>query len=197
MVSEDNVPATPPVATNGGAVTRVLATIGTVALVLVAGASVFQFVSAPAQECLAQGQSRVVCAAGAIGLVDLAALGEKDRRIEALTAEVTAKTAAATDLEKQAGDLDVRVKELEGALAGARTAAAEADRLRGEIARRDARIAELEKASAIKRAEPIPVPAARPAAPGAQPAARPPAPPAPAAQPPAPGAPVMLRPPKP
>ena len=199
MVSEDTVPATPPVASNGGGVTRVLATIGAVALFLVVGASVFQFVSGPAQDCLAQGQSRVVCAAGSLGLVDLAALSEKDRRIEALAAEVTAKTAAAADAEKRAGDLDTRVKDLEGALAGAKAATAEADRLRGEIARRDARIAEREKAAAAKRPEPIPVPTARPAAPAAQPAARPPtaAAPATSAQPPAAGAPVMLRPPKP
>lgn len=196
MVAEEIDSIAPAVASNGGVVTRVLATIGAVALFLVAGAAVFQFVSAPAQECLAQGQSRMVCAAGAIGLVDLGALSEKDRRIETLAAEVTAKTAAATDLEKRAGDLDGRVKELESALAGAKATAAEADRLRGEIARRDARIAELEKAAA-KRPEAIPMPAARPAAPAAQPAVRPPAAVAPATQPPAAGAPVVLRPPKP
>lgn len=196
MVAEEIDSIAPAVASNGGVVTRVLATIGAVALFLVAGAAVFQFVSAPAQECLAQGQSRMVCAAGAIGLVDLGALSEKDRRIETLAAEVTAKTTAATDLEKRAGDLDGRVKELESALAGAKATAAEADRLRGEIARRDARIAELEKAAA-KRPEAIPMPAARPAAPAAQPAVRPPAAVAPATQPPAAGAPVVLRPPKP
>jgi septal ring factor EnvC (AmiA/AmiB activator) len=163
MVGEESGSAADGAMSEGSVVTRLLAILGAVAALLVAAASVVPFVSAPARECLAQDRPRVICAAGAIGLVDLAALDEKDRRIEGLTTEVAAKTGAVAEAEKRAGDLAGRIKELEGTVAGLQAKSAEADRLRGEIARRDARIAELEKAS--KRPEPIPVPGARPAAP--------------------------------
>ena len=145
----------------------ILAVLGAVAALVVGGASGVSLVSAPAQDCLAQGNPRVVCVAGAIGLVDLAALAEKDRTLDAVKADVAAKAAAGAELEKRIGELEERAKELDAALAWGKAAAAEVERLKGEVARRDTRITELgEKlATATRKPEALPAPTARPAAP--------------------------------
>lgn len=154
--------------TGCGIVSLILAAIGSVAVLVLVGAGVALTASSTGQDCLAAGQSRLVCGAGAIGLVDLAALDEKDKRITTLTDEVAAKATEAGEAVKRAEELAARVTELDTALAGAKTTAAAADQLRGEIAKRDARIAELtEKAAAARKPEVVPVPTARPKTPAA------------------------------
>lgn len=152
-----------------GPIIIILAVLGAVATLVVGGASVASLVSASGQDCLAQGHPRVVCSAGVIGLVDLAALAEKDRALSAATDEIASRTAAQADLERRVAESEGRAKELDAALAGAKAASAEVERLKGEIARRDARIAELgEKlATAARKPEVPPLPTARPAAPPA------------------------------
>ncbi len=142
----------------------ILAVLGAAATLAVGGAQVASLLSDPAQHCLAHGHPRLVCNAGAIGLVDLDALGETDRALEAAKAEVAAKATAAADLEKRLGEAEGRAKELDTALAGAKAAAGEVERLKGEVARRDARIAELGEKLAAAARKPE-APAARPTVP--------------------------------
>lgn len=155
----------------GGIVGKVFAVIGVIATVVVAGGAILPLVVPAAQDCVGRGEPMLVCAGGAIGLIDLSVSAEKDRALEAAKADATAKAAAAAELEKRAAELDGRVKDLEGALAGAKTAAAEVDRLKGEIARRDARIAELSDklAGGARKPDATPAAGAKPIAPAAVP----------------------------
>ena len=156
----------------GGIVVKLLAAIGVVAVVGVAGAVILPTLSSAAKECRTRGEASAICTAGALGLVDLGAVVEKNRAFEAAKAEAAAKTAAAEELEKRANELDGRVKELEGMVASGKAAAAEVDRLKGEVGRRDARIAELTEklAGAVRKPEPAPPAAGRPATPLPKPA---------------------------
>lgn len=161
-----------------GGLAKLFAALGVVSAGGLAAMGASLGLSAGAKDCVAHGQPALLCAAGSLGLVDLASLTEKDRRIEALGAQVAAKEAAASDLDKRNGELEARVKALDGDLAAARAAAAEVDRLKGEVARRDAKIAELTEklAAPTRRVEPVPVPAPRPAAPAAPAGQKPPKP---------------------
>ena len=150
----------------GGIVGKVFAAIGVIATVVVATGAALPFTAQSTKDCIGRGEPALVCAAGTMGLVDLSMSAEKDRALEAANAEVAAKAAAASELEKRVGDLDGRVKELEGALGGAKAAATEVERLKGEIARRDARISELtDRLAGPRKPEPAPAAGARPVAP--------------------------------
>ena len=158
-----------------GIVVKLFAAIGVVAVAGVAGALILPMLSSAASECRERGEAAAICTAGALGLVDLGAVVEKNRAFEAAKAEAAAKAATAGEFEKRAGDLEGRVKELEGTLAASKAATAEVDRLRAEVGRRDAKIAELTEklAGAARKPEAAPPAAGRPAAPLPKPAPKP------------------------
>ena len=162
-----------------GIVTKLLATIGGLAVATIAVGVALQVSSPKARDCKAQGHAAVICAAGSFGLVDLEALAEKDRQIETLKGHVAAREAETASLATRIGEADARLKDLDAAQATAKAAAGEVERLRGEIGRRDGKIAELtEKLTAAKA--PVVVPPIRPPTP---PAAAPTPPPSPAKPP--------------
>ena len=147
-----------------GILTTIFAVLGGVATLFVGATGIASLTSGAAQECIAGGQPRLICAVGAMGLADLSGLVEKDRLLAAAKAEVEAKTATAADLDKRVGELGAHVKELDDALTAAKAGAAEAERLKGELAKRDARIAELSDrlTAAAKPALPASAPAPKP-----------------------------------
>ncbi len=137
----------------GGIFGKVFAAVGVIAAAVVATGAALPFTAQSAKDCIARGEPALVCAAGTMGLVDLSMSAEKDKALEAAKAEATAKAAAAAEAETRLGESDGRAKELDGALAAART---EVERLKGELARRDARIAELTERLAAPTRRPDP-----------------------------------------
>ncbi len=170
LSEESNTPAT------GGVLTKLFAAVGGLATVACAGLIGLTMTSEGARECAARGYPTIVCAAGAAKLVDLAALLERDKKVETLTAQTATLEGDLATLKGRLTEAEGRAKELDSVTAAARTANTEVERLRGETAKRDAKIAELNDklSAAMKRLETPPVPTARPA---------PPATPAPATAP--------------
>ena len=148
-----------------GIITKLLATVGGLAAMVVALGMVMQISSPKGRDCKAQGHGAVICAAGSLGFVDLEALAEKDRRIETLTGHVAAREAETASLATRIGEAEARLKDLDAAQATAKAAATEVERLRGEIGRRDGKIAELTEKLAATVKAPTVVPPVRPAPP--------------------------------
>ena len=144
-----------------GPVTKLFAVFGGLTALVAIGATALVATSDATKTCAAQGHPAVVCAAGALGLVDLAALQAHDEELKAATARAGTLEQEKARLATQASEAEARARDLEAA---AKTAGAEVERLRGEAARRDARIADLEArlAAAAKPPATAPLPVTRP-----------------------------------
>ena len=150
----------------GKPIKTLFATIGGLATAGLIGVSALTLLSEDAKVCSAQDYSAVICAAGAVGLVDLPALAARDSRLVDLSARITARDGEVEALKSRLGETEGRLKDLDAAQATAKAATAEVEKLRGEIARRDAKISELtDRVTAAKRPDTPPVPVARPTPP--------------------------------
>lgn len=147
-----------------GAVTKLFAVFGGFTALVAVGVTALVATSDATKSCTVHGHPAVVCAAGALGFVDLAGLAARDEDLKAATARAATLEQEKARLAAQASEAEARIRDLEAA---AKTAGAEAERLRGEMARRDARIADLDAklAAAMKRPEAAPLPVTRPVPP--------------------------------
>ncbi|MER2605260.1 MAG: hypothetical protein ABTQ29_05485, partial [Siculibacillus sp.] len=80
----------------GGVLTRLFAIVGVAATAAIGGIGAMYATSDSAADCAARGHSTVLCAAGAVGLVDLGALAAKDTTIETLNRRVSELETEAT-----------------------------------------------------------------------------------------------------
>lgn len=147
-----------------GPVTKLFAAFGGLAALATVGVTGLVATSDGAKSCSAQGHPAMVCAAGALGLVDLAELAARDEALKVATARATTLEQEKAGLAAKASEAEARARDLE---ATTKTTGAEVERLRGEVARRDARIADLDAklAAAMKRPETAPLPVTRPVPP--------------------------------